>query len=91
MKFAKQNVRIRALESRNNNKLTKKAVPLKVRGSLEVANTLSRSTSLQKFEQKFAESEKLVKIFYSDNSLFIGAREGSFKNPPRSDRCDISG
>jgi hypothetical protein len=39
-----------------------------------VANTLSRSAFLRKYEQKFAESEKLVKIFYSNNSLFIGAR-----------------
>jgi hypothetical protein len=50
---------------------------LKVRGSLEVANTLSRSAFLRKYEQKFAESVKPVKIFYNGNSLFIGAMGGA--------------
>jgi hypothetical protein len=49
-------------------------MPLKVQGSLEVANTLSRSAFLRKYEQKFAENDKTVKIFYSGNSLFIRAR-----------------
>jgi hypothetical protein len=42
-------------------------------------STLSRSTFLRTYEQKFAESEKPVKIFYSGNSLFRGAGWGQFQ------------
>jgi hypothetical protein len=56
----------------------RKAVPLEVRGSIEIVSTLPRSAFLWKYEQKFAEIERLVKFFYSGSYLFIGAR-GQFQ------------
>jgi hypothetical protein len=52
---------------------------LKVRGSLEVANTLSRSAFLRKYEQKFAESEKLVKIFLQRQISIYRGEGGQFQ------------
>jgi hypothetical protein len=53
MKFAKQKVRIWTLKTKDDNKITNKAVPLKTRRSLEAANTLSWGAFLWKCKLKF--------------------------------------
>jgi hypothetical protein len=44
----------------------------------------------QRFSKIFRKVEETLKIFYGPGSLFIGAG-GSFRKPPRFDRCEISG
>jgi hypothetical protein len=90
MKFAKRKVRLWTLKSKDDNKITKKAVPLKTWGSLEAANTLSRGAFLLKCKVKFRKKRESGENFLQRELSIYRGEGGSFKNSPRFDRCEVS-
>jgi hypothetical protein len=73
MKFAKQRMQIHWKEEMTTKKQRKQYL-WKLEEVFKRRTPNRDSAFLRKYEQKFVESTKPVKIFYGGSSLFIGAR-----------------
>jgi hypothetical protein len=65
------------LKSKDDNKRIKKALPLKVGEVFKLPTICCEMIFCEDARKSSGKNEKAVKFFYSENSLFIGARGGA--------------